>query len=82
LKLPRDLSGRELVRLLKCYGYEVVRQEGSHIRLRSSLKGHPHHITLPDHSELKIGTLRAVVRLVAGYLEVEPAVVTRELFKP
>lgn len=82
MKLPRDLSGRDLVRLLKRYGYEVVRQEGSHIRLRSSVKGYPHHITLPDHAELKIGTLRALVRLVAGYLELEPAVVMRELFEP
>ena len=51
------------------------------MRLLSNCKGHPHHVTVPDHPELKIGTLRALVRLVAEYLEIEPAVLTRELFE-
>jgi len=33
MKLPRDLSGEALARLLRRYGYEVTRQAGSHIRL-------------------------------------------------
>jgi len=33
MKIPRDISGEELARLLKKYGYEVTRQKGSHIRL-------------------------------------------------
>lgn len=80
MKLPRDLSGREFVGLLRRYGYVIVRQEGSHIRLQSTFRGHPHHMTVPDHPELKVGTLRALVRLVAEYLEMEPAAVMRELF--
>jgi predicted RNA binding protein YcfA (HicA-like mRNA interferase family) len=81
LKVPRDLSGREFGRLLQRYGYEVVRQQGSHLRLVSNHRANPHHITIPDHPELKIGTLRTLVRLVADYLEVEPAVLMRELFE-
>lgn len=55
-KIPRDISGRQLAELLKKYGYEITRQTGSHIRLVSSIKNEPHHITIPDHMPLKIGT--------------------------
>ena len=81
MKLPRDLSGRELAKLLRRFGYEVVRQEVSHIRLVSSYRGFPHLITIPDHLELKIGTLRSVVRLVADYLQLESADFIRKLLE-
>jgi predicted RNA binding protein YcfA (HicA-like mRNA interferase family) len=81
LKLPRDLSGRELAKLLQRFGYAVVRQEGSHLRLLSNYKGFPHLITIPNHPELKIGTLRAIVRLVADYLQLESADLIRDLLK-
>ncbi len=38
MKIPRDISGEELARLLKKYGYEVTRQKGSHIRLTAVLR--------------------------------------------
>jgi predicted RNA binding protein YcfA (HicA-like mRNA interferase family) len=80
LKLARNLSGRELVHLLRRYGYEVVRHNGSHIRLQSSLKGHEHHLTVPDHSELRIGTLHKILQRAAAYLELEVSELTNELF--
>ncbi len=46
-KTPRDLSGKELVALLKRYDYLATRQTGSHIRLTSSLKG------LPSYNDTK-----------------------------
>jgi predicted RNA binding protein YcfA (HicA-like mRNA interferase family) len=36
MKLPRDLDGEELSRLLSIYGYNITRQTGSHIRLSTS----------------------------------------------
>ena len=54
MKLPRDLSGTELARLLRRYGYEVVRQTGSHMRLVSIARGTEHHITLPAHASLTV----------------------------
>lgn len=80
MKLPRDLSGRDLVGMLGRFGYEVLRQDGSHIRLVSHYRGSPHHLTIPDHSELKVGTLRAILRLVAEYLEITVAELQQELF--
>jgi len=33
MRLPRDLSGKDLIKALDKLGYEVTRQSGSHIRL-------------------------------------------------
>ena len=81
MKIPRDLSGRQFAQLLRRFGYEISRQEGSHIRLVSNRMGRPQYVTVPDHSELKIGTLRALIRLVAEYLELDPAELMGELFE-
>jgi predicted RNA binding protein YcfA (HicA-like mRNA interferase family) len=81
LRLPRDLSGHELIRLLRRYGYENTRQVGSHIRLRSSLRGYPHHVTIPDHSNLRLGTLNAILADVADYLRMERTALAEELFE-
>ncbi|HEY6304656.1 MAG TPA: type II toxin-antitoxin system HicA family toxin [Terriglobales bacterium] len=59
MRLPRDLSGHEVIRLLQRYGHERTRQVGSHIRLQSSNRGYPHHVTVPDHRSLRLGTLSA-----------------------
>ena len=80
MRLPRDLSGHELIKLLRRYGYEVTRQVGSHIRLQSNLRGTPHRITIPAHTSLRLGTLNAILSEVAAYLEIERSEVERELF--
>ena len=69
MKLPRDLSGAELASLLRRYGYEVTRQTGSHLRLTSAAKGSEHHITIPMHKGLRVGTLSGILTDVASYLE-------------
>jgi predicted RNA binding protein YcfA (HicA-like mRNA interferase family) len=64
MKLPRDVSGDRLIRALQHLGYEVVRQKGSHIRLRH--EGPPLHlITVPVHNPLKTGTLHGILSEVA-----------------
>jgi predicted RNA binding protein YcfA (HicA-like mRNA interferase family) len=68
MRLPRDISGRELARLLNKYGYTVTRQTGSHIRLSTQQKGE-HHITIPAHKELRMGTLSAILTDVADDLD-------------
>jgi len=69
LKLPRDLPGEQLASLLRRYGYETTRQTGSHLRLTSTAKGSEHHVTIPRHKELRVGTLNAILSDVAAYLE-------------
>ena len=58
--LPR-VSGREAAKAFASVGYEVVRQKGSHIRLRHPT-GARMPLTVPDHRELKSGLLRALIR--------------------
>ncbi len=66
MKLPRDLSGSELVNALARLGYEVSHQKGSHIRLTTQQNGE-HNITVPAHDPIKIGTLNAILKDVAAY---------------
>lgn len=80
MKLPRDLSGREFVRLLRRYGYEEIRQSGSHIRLRCMSKGREHQVTVPAHIALKVGTLSGILSEIAAYLETSKEILAEELF--
>ena len=65
MKLPRDLDGLELVKKLKVFGYIVVRQEGSHMRLRT-LENGKHHLSVVI-GVLKVGTLDRIIGLVAEH---------------
>jgi predicted RNA binding protein YcfA (HicA-like mRNA interferase family) len=58
--LPR-VSGREVVKALEKHGYEIDRQRGSHMVLRQTREPF-RRLTVPDHSELAKGTLRAIIR--------------------
>ena len=69
MKLPRDLSGRDLAKALARVGYRVTRQSGSHVRLTVESPTQ-HHITIPAHEPLKLGTLAAILGDVSGHLEI------------
>jgi len=57
VKLPRDLSGPEIVRALKRMGFTVDRQRGSHIRLVNG----PARVTVPNHGEVNVRTLASIL---------------------
>jgi len=80
MKLPRDISGQALAKKLSRYGYEITRQTGSHIRLTTIEKGE-HHITIPDHNELKVGTLSGIITDVAQHLQLTKEIIIRDLFR-
>jgi predicted RNA binding protein YcfA (HicA-like mRNA interferase family) len=67
LKLPRDITGNELVKKLGKLGYSITRQSGSHIRLTKIASTVSHHITIPNHSPIKIGTLSSIIKDVAEF---------------
>jgi len=56
-KLPR-VSGAEAVRALQRLGFAVARQRGSHIVMRRGSSG----CVVPNHRELKTGTLAGVLK--------------------
>lgn len=80
MKLPRDLSGQEQAGLLRKFGYQITRQTGSHLRLSSSSKDSEHHVTVPAHRALRVGTLAAILGEVASYLEMERRELAKRLF--
>ena len=61
MKLPRDISGNELSKVLRKLGYKVSHQTESHIRL-TTLQDGEHHITIPSHDPIRIGTLRSILK--------------------
>ena len=79
MKLPRDISGQVLAKKLQKFGYEGVRQTGSHIRLTTNEKG-GHHITMPAHKELKIGTLSAILADIAEHHKISMHELIQDLF--
>ena len=50
MKLPRDVSGTDLVRALKKLDYAVTRQKGSHMRISTQRDGE-HHEVVPSLSD-------------------------------
>jgi predicted RNA binding protein YcfA (HicA-like mRNA interferase family) len=74
------LSGTDLAGLLRRYGYEITRQTGSHLRLTSHVRGSEHHVTIPAHDVLRVGTLRQILAEIAAYLGTDYKTFVDELF--
>ena len=66
MKLPRNISGLDLAQTMKKLGYSVTRQTGSHMRLTTQQQGE-HHVTIPCHDPLRVGTLAAILAEVAAH---------------
>ena len=79
MRLPRDVSGEQPAILLRRYGYEVARQTGSHMRLTTTPEGE-HHVTIPRHGSLRIGTLSAILSDVGEHLGIARQALVEALF--
>ena len=79
MKLPRDVSGRELATALQLLGYRITRQTGSHIRLTTTERGE-HHVTVPDHDPLRVGTLAGILGDVAAHFDFTREELAKRLF--
>lgn len=79
MKLPRDVTGEGLAAALRVFGYATTRQTGSHLRLTTQARGE-HHVTIPRHSPLRVGTLAAILAEVARHLELSRDEVAARLF--
>jgi len=66
MKLPRAVSGDALAKALKALGYQITRQTGSHMRLTTTESGE-HHVTIPRHDPLRIGTFASILDDVAAH---------------
>ena len=79
MRLPRDISSTELIKLLQRFGYQVSRQKGSHIRLTTIQQGE-HHITIPNHNPIKLGTLSSILNDIAIHFKKTKEDIANEIF--
>ena len=79
MKLPRDLSGHDLAKALGRVGYRLTRQTGSHLRL-STDSASQHHVTIPAHDPLKVGTLAGILADVSAHLKITREELVGRLF--
>jgi predicted RNA binding protein YcfA (HicA-like mRNA interferase family) len=79
MRLPRDISGPAFVAALGALGYRVSRQTGSHARLTTMEHGE-HHVTIPMHASLRVGTLSSVLADVADHFQISRNEITERLF--
>ena len=68
MRLPRDVSGQHLTNALQALGYAPTRQRGDHLRLTTQTNGE-HHVSLPLHDALRIGTLAGRLGDVASHFD-------------
>ncbi len=78
MKVPRDVSGADLVKALRGLGYAVDRQRGSHIRVTTQQDGE-HHEVVPNHNPIKIGTLSSILKSVAEHHKLTVEELVRKL---
>jgi len=79
MRLPRDLSGEELVKhLSKSWDYVNIHQVGSHIILQT-LHPTPHRIAVPEPTLLRIGTLNAILSSIAAHKGVSKESIHKEI---
>lgn len=70
MKIPRDLSGRDLIKTLcRDWSYRIVHQVGSHVILETEDPSR-HRLAVPDHRVLRVGTLNGILRVVAEHKKI------------
>lgn len=79
MRTPRDLDGSRLIQHLARFGYEPTRQSGSHVRLTRRSDDGDHHVTVPLHSPLRVGTLNAILTDIAAHLGIRKDDLLRRL---
>jgi predicted RNA binding protein YcfA (HicA-like mRNA interferase family) len=58
----RKLSGKEVCAILRNAGFEEVRRRGSHIVMQKNISQGTITVPVPDHREIRIGTLQSIIR--------------------
>jgi predicted RNA binding protein YcfA (HicA-like mRNA interferase family) len=64
----RRLSGHDVVAILKPFGFVVVSQRGSHMKLKRVVPAGDQVLTIPAHTTLDLGTLHAILRQASRFI--------------
>ena len=58
----RVLSGQQVCSILAQHGFAEVRRRGSHVVMQKAVSNSTITVPVPDHAELRIGTLLSIIR--------------------
>jgi predicted RNA binding protein YcfA (HicA-like mRNA interferase family) len=64
----KRLSGAEAIAILEQFGFQIVSQKGSHVKLRRFGVTGKETLTIPNHRQLDTGTCRAIYRQACRYI--------------
>ena len=64
----RRLAGRDVLTILHGFGFQQISQRGSHVKLVREVEGARQVLTVPLHTELDPGTLRAIFRQASRFI--------------
>lgn len=62
------LSGKELIKIFYHFGFSIQSQKGSHVKLFRQTKNFKQVIVIPNHTEVDVGTLKAIYRQASKYI--------------
>jgi len=63
MSLLRKISGKECLKILcNKFGFSIIRQRGSHVLIKKIIGTEQIGTVIPKHNELKIGTLKAILK--------------------
>ncbi len=67
----KSFSGEGLVKLFQGFGFEVLNQKGSHIKLRRVKESNKETLVIPNHKIIDKGTLKAILRQASRYIPID-----------
>jgi len=68
----KTLSGEEIIEILKKFGFSILAQKGSHVKLRRIIGNDLRQtLTIPNHKELDKGTIKAIYNQPSRYISEE-----------
>jgi len=56
------MSGQDVCAILERHGFEAVRRRGSHVVMQRVIEDGTTTVPVPDHDEVRVGTLRSIIR--------------------
>ncbi|HUC88319.1 MAG TPA: type II toxin-antitoxin system HicA family toxin [Candidatus Binatia bacterium] len=66
---PKRLSGKDVIKILALFDFEIVSQRGSHVKLKRIVGSESQTLTIPLHKELDKGTANAIFRQACRYID-------------
>jgi len=67
----KKLSGKDLVKILASFGFGLIKQKGSHMKLRRVVLGNKETLIIQNDKVIPIGTLKSIFNQTSKYVSKE-----------